>query len=66
MLLLSGDVLLLFNPLLIDYSGKNAAAIFLTFVAAAIIVFIGMLFFTLIEQMVTFIASVAQEMIRRL
>ncbi len=46
--------------------GKNAAAIFLTFVAAAIIVFIGMLFFTLIEQMVTFIASVAQEMIRRL
>ena len=27
MLLLSGDVLLLFNPLLIDYSGKNAAAI---------------------------------------
>lgn len=27
MLLLSGDVLLLFNPLLIDYSGGNAAAI---------------------------------------
>lgn len=27
MLLLSGDVLLLFNPLLIDYSGKGAAAI---------------------------------------
>lgn len=27
MLLLSGDVLLLFNPLLIDYSGQNAAAI---------------------------------------
>lgn len=27
MLLLSGDVLLLFNPLLIDYSGKNAAVI---------------------------------------
>ena len=27
MLLLSGDVLLLFNPLLIDYSGRGAAAI---------------------------------------
>lgn len=27
MLLLSGDVLLLFNPLLIDYSGRNGAAI---------------------------------------
>ena len=27
MLLLSGDVLLLFNPLQIDYSGKGAAAI---------------------------------------
>ena len=27
MLLLSGDVLLLFNPLLVDYSGKGAAAI---------------------------------------
>ncbi len=46
--------------------GKNAAAIFLTFVAAIIIVFIGMLFFTLIEQMVGFIVSVAQEMIRRM
>lgn len=46
--------------------GKNAAAIFLTFVAAIIIVFIGMLFFTLIEQMVSFVISVAQEMIRRM
>lgn len=46
--------------------GKNAAAILLTFVAAVIIVFIGMLFFTLIEQMVSFIVSVAQEMLRRM
>ncbi len=46
--------------------GKNAAAIFLTFIAAIIIVFIGMLFFTLIEQMISFIVSVAQEMIRRM
>lgn len=46
--------------------GKNVAAIFLTFIAAIIIVFIGMLFFTLIEQMVSFIVSVAKEMLRRM
>ena len=46
--------------------GMNLAAIFLTFVAAAIIMFLGILFFTLIEQMVLFCISVGQEFIRRL
>lgn len=45
---------------------KTVASIMLTFVAAAIIIFLGVLFFTLIEQMVTFIISVGQEFIRRL
>lgn len=50
-----------------EYSfGKNLAAIPLTFVAAAIIMFLGILFFTLIEQMMVFVVSVAQEFIRRL
>ncbi len=46
--------------------GKNLIAIALTFVAAAIIMFLGILFFTLIEQMVLFVVSVGQEFIRRL
>ncbi len=46
--------------------GKTLASIFLTFVAAAIIMFLGILFFTLIEQMVVFVISVGQEFIRRL
>ena len=46
--------------------GMNLAAILLTFVAAAIIMFLGILFFTLIEQMVLFCISVGQEFIRRL
>ena len=46
--------------------GKNLIAIFLTFVAAAIIMFLGILFFTLIEQMVLFVISVGQEFFRRL
>lgn len=46
--------------------GKNLIAIVLTFVAAAIIMFLGILFFTLIEQMVLFVVSVGQEFIRRL
>ena len=46
--------------------GMNLVAIFLTFVAAAIIMFLGILFFTLIEQMVLFVISVGQEFIRRL
>ena len=50
-----------------EYSfGKNLVAIFLTFVAAAIILFLGVLFFTLIEQMVTFIVDVAKEFTRRM
>ena len=46
--------------------GMNLIEIFLTFVAAAIIMFLGILFFTLIEQMVLFCISVGQEFIRRL
>lgn len=46
--------------------GKTLTAILLTFVAAAIIMFLGILFFTLIEQMVLFIISVGQEFLRRL
>lgn len=46
--------------------GKNIAAILLSFVAAAIIIFLGVLFFTLIEQMITFILDVAKEFIRRM
>ncbi len=45
---------------------KTLAAIGLTFVAAAIIMFLGILFFTLIEQMVVFLISVGQEFLRRL
>lgn len=46
--------------------GKTLIAILLTFVAAAIIMFLGILFFTLIEQMVLFVISVGQEFVRRL
>lgn len=46
--------------------GKNIASILLSFVAAAIIIFLGVLFFTLIEQMITFIVDVAREFIRRM
>ena len=50
-----------------EYSfGKNLIAIVLTFVAAAIILFLGILIFTLIEQMVLFVISVGQEFFRRL
>ena len=50
-----------------EYSfGKNLIAIVLTFVAAAIIMFLGILIFTLIEQMVLFVISVGQEFFRRL
>ena len=45
---------------------KNIVAVFLSFVAAAIILFLGVLFFTLIEQMVTFIIDVSREFIRRM
>lgn len=50
-----------------EYSfGKNMASVFLSFVAAAIIIFLGVLFFTLMEQMITFVVSVVQEFIRRM
>ena len=46
--------------------GKTLVSILLTIAAAAIIMFIGILFFTLIEQMIVFLVSVAQEFGRRL
>ncbi len=50
-----------------EYSfGKNIASVLLSFVAAAIIIFLGVLFFTLIEKMITFIVDVVQEFIRRM
>lgn len=45
--------------------GKNIASILLSFVAAAIIMFLGILVFTLIEQMTVFVISVAEEFLRR-
>lgn len=50
-----------------EYSfGKNIISVLLSFVAAAIIIFLGVLFFTLMEQMITFIVDVVQEFIRRM
>ncbi len=50
-----------------EYSfGKNIISVALSFVAAAIIIFLGVLFFTLMEQMITFIVDVVQEFIRRM
>lgn len=46
--------------------GKNLLSILFSFVAAAIIIFLGVLFFTLVEQMVMFIISVAEEFMRRI
>jgi len=46
--------------------GKTLISILLTFAAAAVIMFLGILFFTLIEQMVVFVISVGQELARRL
>ncbi len=49
-----------------EYSfAKNMASVFLSFVAAAIILFLGVLLFTLIEQMVVFLVDVGREFIRR-
>lgn len=50
-----------------EYSfGKTLVSILLTFVAAAIIMFLGILFFTLVEQMVVFAVSVGREFMRGL
>lgn len=50
-----------------EYSmGVNIKTILATAIAAFIIVFLGILFFTLIERMYYFVISVGQEMIRRI
>lgn len=46
--------------------GGNIASIVMSFVAAAIILFIGVLLFTMMERMVSFVTSVAEELMRRL
>ena len=46
--------------------GGNLASIVLSVAAAAIILFIGVLLFTMLERMVSFFTSVAQELMRRL
>jgi len=50
-----------------EYSfATNIKTLLVTAIAAAIIVFLGILFFSLLERMYYFISSVVQEMIRRL
>ena len=50
-----------------EYSlSSNIVSIAMTIVAAAIILFIGVLLFTMMERMVSFIVSVAEELMRRL
>jgi hypothetical protein len=50
-----------------EYSmAGNLKTLLATAVAAAIIVFLGILFFTLIERMYSFVASISQEIIRRI
>lgn len=50
-----------------EYSlGGNLASIFMSVVAAAIILFIGVLLFTMLERMVSFFSSVGDELMRRL
>ena len=44
----------------------NVVSIVMTIVAAAIILFIGVLLFTMMERMISFIVSVAEELMRRL
>ena len=46
--------------------GGNIASIVLSIVAAGIILFIGVLLFTMMERMVSFFTSVAEELMRRL
>ncbi len=46
--------------------GGNLASIVMSVVAAAIILFIGVLLFTMLERMVSFFVSVGQELMRRL
>ena len=44
----------------------NLASMVMTIVAAAVILFIGVLLFTMLERMFSFVVSVAEEMMRRL
>jgi len=46
--------------------GGNLASMVLTIVAAAVILFIGVLLFTMLERMFSFVTSVAEEAMRRL
>lgn len=46
--------------------GGNLASIVMSVVAAAIILFIGVLMFTMLERMVSFFTSVFEELMRRL
>ncbi|MGN0794629.1 MAG: Yip1 family protein [Aristaeellaceae bacterium] len=49
-----------------EYSfGGNLASMVLTIVAAAVILFIGVLLFTMLERMFNFVSSVAEEFMRR-
>ena len=50
-----------------EYSfAGNLASMVMTIVAAAVILFIGVLLFTMLEHMFSFVVSVAEEMMRRL
>ena len=46
--------------------GGNLASMVLTIVAAAVILFIGVLLFTMLERMFSFVTSVTEELMRRL
>ena len=46
--------------------GGSIMSIVMSIVAAAIILFIGILVFTMLERMVSFFSSVAEELMRRL
>lgn len=50
-----------------EYSfGGNLASMVMTIVAAAVILFIGVLLFTMLERMFNFVTSVSEELMRRL
>ncbi len=50
-----------------EYSfGLNLVTLVITAVAAVILVFLGVLFFTLMERMISFFSSVLQEFMRRM
>ena len=46
--------------------GGSIMSIIMSVVAAAIILFIGILVFTMLERMISFFSSVAEELMRRL